>query len=118
VAQVSDRIAVMYRGRICEIGTPADLLTTPRHPYTRMLLDAVADQPDLEPDAPTRPAAAGTGCVFAARCPHCLPSVCGTVSPVLRPVSESHQVACHVDCTAPTIMAGSDPAIYAAAVPR
>lgn len=118
VAQVSDRIAVMYRGRICEAGTPADLLTAPRHPYTRMLLDAVADQPELEPDAPTRPAAAGTGCVFAARCPHCLPSVCGSVSPELRSVSESHQVACHVDGTFPTVTAGSDPAIYAAAVLR
>ncbi len=111
VAQVSDRIAVMYRGRICETGTPADLLTAPRHPYTRILLDAVADQPDPEPDAPTRPAAAGPGCVFAARCPHCLPSVCETVTPELRPVSESHQVACHVDCRAPTVVAGSDPAL-------
>jgi peptide/nickel transport system ATP-binding protein len=118
VAQVADRIAVMYRGRICETGTPADLLTAPRHPYTRMLLDAVADQPDLESDPPTRQAAAGTGCVFAARCPHCLPSVCGTVSPELRSVSESHQVACHVDGTFPTVLAKSDPAIYAAAVLR
>ncbi len=108
VAQVSDRIAVMYRGRICETGTPADLLTAPHHPYTRMLLDAVADQPEQAPDAPARPAAAGTGCVFAARCLHCLPSVCGTVSPELRPVSESHQVACHVECITPTVMDGSD----------
>ena len=42
VAQLSDRIAVMYHGRICETGAPADLLASPRHPYTRMLLAAVA----------------------------------------------------------------------------
>ena len=43
VAQLSDRIAVMYHGRICETGTPAELLASPRHPYTRMLLAAVAE---------------------------------------------------------------------------
>ena len=43
VAQLSDRIAVMYHGRICETGTPAELLASPRHPYTRMLLAAVDD---------------------------------------------------------------------------
>ena len=43
VAQLSDRIAVMYRGRICETGAPAELLASPRHPYTRMLLAAVTE---------------------------------------------------------------------------
>jgi peptide/nickel transport system ATP-binding protein len=99
VAQVSDRIAVMYRGRICETGTPADLLTAPRHPYTRMLLDAVADRPELDPEQPINAVAPAEGCVFAARCPHCLPSVCWTNAPVLRPVSGSHEVACHLDAS-------------------
>jgi peptide/nickel transport system ATP-binding protein len=97
VAQVSDRIAVMYRGRICETGTPADLLNGPRHPYTRMLLDAVTDQPKLDSDQPVAAVSPAEGCVFAARCPHRLPSVCQTVSPVLRGINESHEVACHLD---------------------
>jgi peptide/nickel transport system ATP-binding protein len=98
VAQLSDRIAVMYRGRICEIGTPAELLAVPHHPYTRMLLAAVTDEaPDedtasLESIEPT-----GSGCAFADRCPHCRPSVCITSAPSLRPVSASHEVACHLD---------------------
>jgi oligopeptide/dipeptide ABC transporter ATP-binding protein len=97
----------MYRGRVCETGTPAALLTAPQHPYTRMLLDAVADQPELEPDAPVTATTPETGCVFASRCPHCLPSVCGTISPLLRPVTDSHQVACHLDLPSmghPTVM--------------
>ncbi|WP_428483654.1 dipeptide ABC transporter ATP-binding protein [Rhodopila sp.] len=96
VAQLSDRVAVMYRGRICEAGTPADLLAAPRHPYTRMLLDAVADGPDDRGTGETAAIAIG-GCVFAARCPHCLPSVCGVTSPELRVVSSSHQFACHFE---------------------
>src|SRR6266850_2354753 len=43
VAQLSDRIAVMYRGRICEMGTAADVLAPPHHPYTQMLLASAAD---------------------------------------------------------------------------
>jgi peptide/nickel transport system ATP-binding protein len=97
VAQLSDRVAVMYRGRICESGTPADLLATPRHPYTRMLLDAVADAPQADADVPAGEIAPAGGCVFAARCPHCLPSVCQITPPELRMVSFSHQVACHFD---------------------
>jgi peptide/nickel transport system ATP-binding protein len=99
VAQISDRVAVMYHGRICETGTPADLLAAPRHPYTRMLLQAVADDTDVETDRPAADAqdAPVVGCVFAARCPHCLPSVCGTTVPSLRAVSDSREVACHLD---------------------
>jgi peptide/nickel transport system ATP-binding protein len=101
VAQVSDRIAVMYRGRICETGTPADLLTAPRHPYTRMLLDAVTDRPELDPDQPIDAVPPAEGCVFAARCPNCLPSICRTNAPALRVVSDSHEVACHLDISDP-----------------
>ena len=97
VAQLSDRVAVMYQGRICETGTPADLLAAPRHPYTRMLLDAVAPMADPVADQTGGESAPVAGCVFAARCPHCLPSVCRVISPQLRPVSDSHQVACHID---------------------
>jgi peptide/nickel transport system ATP-binding protein len=89
----------MYRGRICETGTPGDLLAAPRHPYTRMLLAAVADDADAEMDRPIGGGQAPptAGCVFAARCPNCVPIVCATTAPSLRPVSESHEVACHLD---------------------
>jgi peptide/nickel transport system ATP-binding protein len=97
VAQLSDRIAVMYGGRICEIGTPANLLASPRHPYTRMLLSAVAD--DVAPEGPQRAdtSAPHSGCAFAARCPHCIPSVCETTAPSLHAVAASHEVACHLE---------------------
>jgi peptide/nickel transport system ATP-binding protein len=95
VAQLSDRIAVMYRGRICETGTPAELLAAPHHPYTRMLLAAVQDTGTDEAPPDESVAVAITGCAFAARCPHRLPSVCDTTPPSLRAVGTSHEVACH-----------------------
>ena len=107
VAQLSDRIAVMYQGRICETGTPTDLLAAPRHPYTRMLLDAVTDDAETTTDRSVGTEAPPTaGCVFAARCPLCVPSVCGTVVPLLRqvpalpPLDDLHAVACHFDLPA------------------
>jgi oligopeptide/dipeptide ABC transporter ATP-binding protein len=74
-AGVCDRIAVMYAGEIVEIGTPEQLHTAPRHPYTRLLMDA---RPTIDAAAerlavvPGRPAAAHEsveGCAFAPRCP-------------------------------------------------
>jgi peptide/nickel transport system ATP-binding protein len=97
VAQLSDRIAVMYHGRICETGAPAELLAAPRHPYTRMLLAAVADDAAGEEPAPETRVGPATGCAFAARCPHSLPSVCDAAPPPLRAVGASHEVACHRD---------------------
>ena len=98
VAQLSDRIAVMYRGRICEIGTAADVLAPPHHPYTRMLL-ASADDDEVvaEPAAGGIAAAAYSGCVFAARCPHKLGLLCDTTPPPFRALSPSHAIACHLD---------------------
>jgi peptide/nickel transport system ATP-binding protein len=96
VAQLSDRVAVMYRGRICETGTPAELLASPRHPYTRMLLAAVAEEVS-DDDRPSTDTAEASGCAFAARCPHCLLGVCTTSAPPLRTIAASHEVACHLD---------------------
>jgi peptide/nickel transport system ATP-binding protein len=95
VAQLSDRIAVMYRGRICETGTPARLLAAPRHPYTRMLLAAVEDTAIDEAPADEAYATMPNGCAFAARCPRRLSDVCDTTPPSLRAVGASHEVACH-----------------------
>ena len=98
VAQLSDRIAVMYRGKICEIGTAAEVLAPPHHPYTRMLLaSAEDDEAAAEPAAGGGIAAAAhSGCVFAARCPHKLGPLCDTTPP-LRALSPSHAIACHLD---------------------
>ncbi len=76
VSQIADRVGVMYFGRIVELATAAGLFTRPRHPYTRMLLDAV---PDLgmtgKPRTPVagevpNPLAPPSGCAFHPRCPH------------------------------------------------
>jgi peptide/nickel transport system ATP-binding protein len=96
VAQLSDRVAVMYRGRICEQGTAADVLQPPYHPYTEMLLASVAEEvaADVEPPAIFR-LPSTEGCVFASRCPcHC-GEICDTVAPPLRAVGTSHAIACH-----------------------
>jgi peptide/nickel transport system ATP-binding protein len=101
VAQLSDRVAVMYHGRICETGAPAELLASPRHPYTRMLLAAVAE--DIAADEPPhgKPVSGHVvGCPFAARCPHRLPAICESTMPLLRAVGASHEVACHLEASA------------------
>ena len=76
VSQVADRVGVMYLGRVVELASAASLFAHPRHPYTRMLLDAV---PDLQMSGRPRTPVAGEvpnplepppGCVFHPRCPH------------------------------------------------
>jgi peptide/nickel transport system ATP-binding protein len=76
VSHVADRIGVMYLGRLVEIADAEELFARPKHPYTRMLLDAV---PDLEMSGRQRTPVAGevpnplsppTGCTFHPRCPH------------------------------------------------
>jgi peptide/nickel transport system ATP-binding protein len=103
VAQLSDRVAVMYHGRICETGTPAEQLASPRHPYTRMLLAAVTEEaiPEERP-AGDQVAISVLGCAFAARCPHCLPSLCETAPSPLRMITASHEAACHLELVSET----------------
>ena len=104
VAQLSDRIAVMYRGSLCETGSAADVLARPFHPYTRMLLASVpriADETrsasaDAPVNAPVADHSVG-GCVFQARCPHKIGAICETTQPLLRPLSPTHSAACHLD---------------------
>ncbi len=75
VRHMSDRLAVMYLGRIVETGPSEAVFRRPRHPYTRMLLDAVPDVTRIGrlraslPGEPPNPAAPPTGCVFHPRCP-------------------------------------------------
>jgi peptide/nickel transport system ATP-binding protein len=102
VRHISDRIAVMYLGRILEITTPLELYARPLHPYTRALLSAVCvPDPDLEAgrerivlegEVPS-PVNPPSGCTFHPRCPEAT-SACRTEVPVLRNVGDDHEVAC------------------------
>jgi oligopeptide/dipeptide ABC transporter ATP-binding protein len=99
VARMCDRVAIMYLGRIVELGPAASVFSAPAHPYTRALLAAA---PSLEPgtqlDAPMiegeppSPRNLPSGCAFRTRCPHGAPQCAATVPP-LSPFAD-REVAC------------------------
>ena len=100
VEYVSNRVIVMYLGRIMEIGPAAELYRNPQHPYTEALLSA-APVPDptvkrdriiLEGDIPS-PISPPSGCVFRTRCPYAT-GECAAAVPELRPVGPKHAKAC------------------------
>ena len=102
VKNVSDRVAVMYLGKLCEVGNPDRLYASPAHPYTKTLLDSI---PPPDPDAPKgdfaglsgeipSPVAPPSGCRFRTRCPNAK-ELCAQVEPVMTEVGEDHYVACH-----------------------
>ncbi|WHY88291.1 ABC transporter ATP-binding protein [Neobacillus novalis] len=99
VAQVADRIAVMYAGRIVELGTRREIFYKPQHPYTKGLLQSVprldAEKGELVPIPGTPPDlfSPPVGCAFAARCPYAM-EVCDRVYPFKTHLSEQHQVDC------------------------
>ncbi len=88
VAHASDRVTVLYRGRIVESGRTRDVLGAPAHPYTRTLLGA-------SPDAGAATPAGSHGCAFRLRCPHVLPE-CSTIAPVLVAIAPGRRAACHL----------------------
>jgi peptide/nickel transport system ATP-binding protein len=106
VAQIADRIAVMYAGRIVEQGRADVILRTPRHPYSRGLLASIPDHvrprvlepmPGIAVGVGERPA----GCSFAPRCPH-RTERCDVEMPPLAPIGERHEVRCfHWEQTPP-----------------
>jgi peptide/nickel transport system ATP-binding protein len=102
VRYLADRIAVMYLGRIQEIGPTDDVFKGPHHPYTEALLSAV---PSIDGEPTTRirldgeipsPANPPSGCVFHPRCPRAIPGVCEVSEPPLAEVSPGHSMRCHI----------------------
>ncbi|MCU1455289.1 MAG: oligopeptide/dipeptide transporter, ATP-binding protein [Acidimicrobiales bacterium] len=105
VKNISDRVAVMYLGRICEVGDPNVLYRQPAHPYTAALLGAIpVPDPNVRPE--DRPLLAGeipspvsppSGCRFRTRCPRA-DQKCADEVPIMRPINEADVdqfVACH-----------------------
>jgi peptide/nickel transport system ATP-binding protein len=101
VRHISNRVAVMYVGRMVELAETGELFSRPKHPYTAALLSAVP-----EPDPRTRsqrivlqgevanPASPPGGCYFHPRCPHAI-EVCRTQAPAWQELSPGHFVGCH-----------------------
>ena len=101
VKNISDRIAVMYLGKICEVSSSDDLYRNPAHPYTDVLLSSIpVPDPTVaikkisvegEPPSPVSPPA---GCRFNPRCPNASDR-CRSEEPTLREIEPGHFVACH-----------------------
>ena len=103
VKHISDRIAIMYLGKIVESGDSDEIYRNPRHPYTRSLISAVpianphhrANRQVLEGDVPS-PIDPPSDCSFHPRCPH-VKDRCKHDVPKLRNLADAHNIACHFD---------------------
>lgn len=104
ISEISDRVSVMYAGRVVETCSMEALFDAPLHPYTRKLSESI---PSLESEADRLPTIEGQvpdlrdppkGCRFAPRCPQYLGEECDSVDPKLEPIREgaNHGVACHL----------------------
>lgn len=101
MAQSVDRLAVMYAGRLAEVGAMKDLFSEPMHPYTKLLISSLPvlghrgvfqGIPGIPPSVINPP----PGCLFRARCPNVIQGVCETVFPRYTEVKKGHLVACHL----------------------
>lgn len=102
VKHVSDRVAVMYLGKIVEIGDDNSIYKNPKHPYTQALLSAIP-VPDptkkreriiLQGDVPS-PINPPKGCYFSTRCKKCM-EICKNQQPPIKDLGDGHMVACHL----------------------
>ncbi|NAZ25165.1 MAG: ATP-binding cassette domain-containing protein [Thermofilum sp.] len=100
-AQIVDRLAIMYAGKIVEIGPVKEMFEKPLHPYTQLLIASIpragekrrlAGIPGLPPDLRNPP----PGCMFHPRCPFMIQNKCDRVEPVLQQVAINRKVACHL----------------------
>ena len=101
VKAISDRVAVMYLGKLCEIGPAEAVFNKPAHPYTTALLGAIPQpDPDAPPPAevvlgePPSPIAPPSGCRFRTRCPRAA-ARCAAEEPMMRAIGAGHFAACH-----------------------
>ncbi|MEO8922106.1 MAG: ABC transporter ATP-binding protein [Caldimonas sp.] len=125
VAEMADRVIVMYAGRVIEQGSAADVLSTPGHPYTQGLIDCLPELGSslVDDDGSGRPALTeiagvvpslwqlASGCAFRERCPHAMPRCAAEVPPMLAVVDMSvagHRAACWLlDGPADALAAGA-----------
>lgn len=105
VGHMSERVAVMYLGRIVELASRAALFREPAHPYAQALLAAAPTLHGKRPAASARPALSGeppspfappAGCAFHPRCPQAMPRCRTAPAPAVREIAPGHQVACHL----------------------
>jgi peptide/nickel transport system ATP-binding protein len=122
VKNVSDRVAVMYLGKLCEVAPPDVLYRTPEHPYTEALLTSIPE-PDpgvarngkapLSGDLPS-PIDPPSGCRFRTRCPFAQ-QVCAEQEPQMRAMGPDHFVACHFPLGSHPVGAAASPFVHTAA---
>src|ERR1019366_9113109 len=99
IAEIADRVMVLYAGRVAEMAPVRPIFDAPAHPYTQVLLASIPDIAGRRARLATIPGpvpgAMGMppGCRFAPRCPHCQPP-CELAPPELRPLSPDHGVSC------------------------
>lgn len=101
VRAIAGRVAVLYQGRLCEIGPSSQVYALPSHPYTEVLLGAV-----LEPDPDSVPvlmaedavelSPPARGCPFQRRCPYRIGTICDTTNPPWRKTGDGHVIRCHI----------------------
>jgi peptide/nickel transport system ATP-binding protein len=102
VKNISDRVAVMYLGKMCEISESDELYAQPAHPYTRLLLESLpVPDPKIKLDTSVSDAAElpspinpPSGCRFRTRCPSA-DKICADIEPIMRRINDDHYVACH-----------------------
>lgn len=118
VRHISHKVAVMYLGRIVEIGDTEAIFSSPRHPYTRALLDAIpradpintAGPRTIVAGDPPSPMNRPSGCAFHSRCPHAQ-EICRAEVPTLRSLQAGHASACHFAESVPPYDVPADPPI-------
>ncbi|MBW2056436.1 MAG: ABC transporter ATP-binding protein [Deltaproteobacteria bacterium] len=102
LSNISERLMIMYLGKIMELGMTADLIQNPLHPYSRALISAVpVPDPSIKREVPnikgevSKPVDLPPGCRFEPRCPDSAP-ICRSETPLPRELSKGHWVACHL----------------------